>query len=177
VKQGDELSSQGEWRRPPRRPWQALGIYLITLSGLVGLMHGVPWLDPARYEGRLFGTLMTFGWCLSLLVWALGVVRRYGSRFTLRTLVILTAVVAVYLGLCRTVSPFIPTTVGAAGLSVMMLYEAQRCRADAGTGPEPYRGWVSRAIMALGGLLFLAHFSRLWGLAALISLGVLRQPG
>jgi hypothetical protein len=105
------------------------------------------------------------------------VVRRYRSRFTLRTLVILTAVVAVYLGLCQTVSPFIPTTVGAAGLSLMMIYEAQRSRADAGTVAEPFRGWFNRALMALGGLLFLAHFSRLWVLAALISLGVLRQPG
>ena len=155
------MFSRGQSLRPRGHPWRELGMYLITLSGLVALMQGVPWLDPTRYEGRLCGTAITFGWCLSVLVWALGVVRRYRSRFTLRTLVILTAVVAVYLGLCQTVSPFIPTTVGAAGLSLMMIYEAQRSRADAGTVAEPFRGWFNRALMALGGLLFLAHFSRL----------------
>jgi hypothetical protein len=63
---------------------------------LVALMSGVPWLDPTAYEGRVCGTL-TLAWCLGLLVWLLGIVRRHRSRFSLRSLVILTAFVAVFL--------------------------------------------------------------------------------
>src|SRR5262249_28718589 len=97
---GEGIHSRGEARRLRGRPWLMLGLDLIVLAGLVVLMCGVPWLDPGRYEGRLFGTFLVTAWCLGLMVWALGIVRQHGSRFTLRTLILLTAAVAVFLGLC-----------------------------------------------------------------------------
>ena len=119
MAQGDKAISQFDARRAVPHHWRAFGLYLIAPSTLVALMWGgIPWLDPTGYEGRMYGTFMTFAWCSGLLVWALGIVRRYRSQFNLRSLVILTAVIAVFLGMCRTVDPVIPTTVAAGALSV-----------------------------------------------------------
>ena len=101
-----------------------------SASGIIVLMQEVRWLNPTAYEGRTFGDFLTFAWCAGLLVLALGVVRRHGSHFTLHTVVVVTVVIAVYLGLCQILSPVIPTCFGAAGLSAVMLYEASELRAS-----------------------------------------------
>jgi len=124
-------------------------------TGVVVVLIG----DPSRFETRTLGTAMVAAWCAGLGVLLLGVVRRHNSRFTLRTLCILAALIAVYLGLCQAVQPVIPTMIVAAGLSIAMLYEVQRI----GTEAQPYRGRLSRVIMAVGGLIFLAHAVRVLG--------------
>ena len=83
--------------RPPWRPWSVLAGYLVVLAALVTLMQHVRWLDPSGFETRNLGAAMVAAWCAGLGVLLLGVVRRHNSRFTLRTLSILTAVIAVYL--------------------------------------------------------------------------------
>jgi hypothetical protein len=70
--------------------------------------------------------------------------RRHGSRFTLRALVMLTAVLARFLGLCQAIGPVVPTLFAAAGLSVAMLCEAQHFGWNTEDGARPYRGRVSR---------------------------------
>jgi hypothetical protein len=151
--------------RPNWPPWLVIGRYLVVLATLIALMQNVRWLDPTG-PGTL-GPAMAAAWCAGLGVLLLGVVRRHNSRFTLRTLSILTAAIAVYLGLCQAVHPVIPTLIVAAGFSIAMLYEAQRI----GTASQAYRGRLCRVIMAVGGMIFLAHSVRvLWVLHAAKSL-------
>jgi hypothetical protein len=154
------------------RPWLVLGRYLVVLATLIALMQNVRWLDPSG-SGWL-GTAMVAAWCVGLGVLLLGVVRRHNSRFTLRTLSILTAAIAVYLGLCQAVHPVIPTMIVAASCSIAMLYEVERI----GTESQAYRGRLSRVIMAVGGLIFLAHSVRVLGHFALARQGlvVLASP-
>jgi 4-hydroxybenzoate polyprenyltransferase len=102
----------------------------------------------------------------------LGIVRRHNSRFTLRTLAILTAAIAVYLGLCQAIRPVIPTLIVAAGLSIAMLYEVQRI----GTEHQPFRGQLSRVVMTVGGLIFLAHCIRVLGFFVLVCVGLVGTP-
>ena len=149
------------------RPW-----LVVTVVVLVALMQGIPWLDLGGFQGRYLGAVMTVTWCAGLGILLLGVVRQHASRFTLRTLAILVAVIAVYLGLVQTVRPFIPTIIVAAGLSIAMLYEVQRV----GTERQPYRGRLSRIIMAVGGSLMLAHSLRVLGYVAAIEFGLVRLP-
>jgi hypothetical protein len=156
--------------RPRWRPWLILASYLAVLAILIILMQNVPRLDPSG--GRYLGTAMVVAWCAGLGVLLLGVVRRHNSRFTLRTLTILTAVIAVYLGLCQAVYPVIPTMIVAAGLSIAMLYEVQRI----GTEHQPFRGQLSRVVMAVGGLVCLAHCVRVLGLFVLVRAGLVGMP-
>jgi hypothetical protein len=172
---GDGASSGGQPRPPNRRIWLGVGVYLLAISGLVVLMQ-LPGFDPTSFDGRVYGAFMTCAWCAGLLVWTLGIARRHGSRFTLRTLVILTAAIAVFLGLSRAIGPAFPTLFTAAGLSVAMLCEARQFERNAEAGARPYRGPVSRTVMVMGSLLFLAHFCRLLGVAALRYWGVLSRP-
>jgi hypothetical protein len=158
--------------RPRRRLWLVPVGYLGVLAVLIVLMQSVRLLDPTGYEGRSTGAAMTAAWCAGLGVFLLGVVRRHNSRFTMRTLAILTAVVAVYLGLCRALNPVIPTLIAAAGFSLAMLREVQ----IADGKPRPFRGPLSRAVMAAGGLFFLAHALRVLGYVVLISTGVVKVP-
>jgi hypothetical protein len=176
MAQGDAALTQGEAHRRRGGFWLSVGLDLGVIAGLIALMCGVPPLDPGRAEGRYFGTFLAFAWWLGLMVWALGIVRRQGSRFTVRTLVVLSAMVAAFLGLCRILPPTIPVMFGAAGFSAMMLYEAHRPGVDASIGTGPFRGRVGRAVMLVGGLLFVAHFARILGLTALVALGLLKPP-
>ena len=116
----------------------------------------------------MLGAAMVAMWCAGLGLVLLGIVRQHNSRFKLRTLAILTAVIAVYLGMCQAIHPVIPTIIVAAGLSMAMLYEVQR----KGTETKPYRGPICRVIMAVGGLVFLAHAVRVLGFMLLIRLGL-----
>jgi hypothetical protein len=173
MAQAEEALTVAEGTRP--RSWLVLKVYLISVAALIALMQ-IPGLDPTGFHGRALAVTMTVTWCAGLLVLTLGVVRRHRSRFTLRTLAVLTAVIAVFLGLCQAVHPVIPTGLLACALSVVMLYEAHRAGADDRAGCLPFRGRVSRAIMAVGGLILLAHFSRVLGILALMHWGVLRSP-
>jgi len=145
-----------------------LASYLVVLVVLIILMQNVRWLDPGGFAGRYLGTAMVVAWCAGLGVLLLGVVRRHNSQFTLRTLAILTAAFAVYLGLCQALHPVIPTLVVAGGLSIAMLYEVQRI----GTEPQPFRGQLSRVVMAVGGLIFLAHCVNVLGFFVLARVGL-----
>jgi hypothetical protein len=156
--------------RPPWRPWLVFASYLVVLAVLIILMQNVRWLDPS--QGGSLGTAMVVAWCAGLGVLLLGVVRRHNSRFTLRTLTLLTAVIAVYLGLCQALHPVIPTMIVAAGLSIVMLYEVQRI----GTEQLPFRAPLSRVVMAVGGLVFLAHCIRVLGFFVLVRVGVVGMP-
>jgi hypothetical protein len=155
--------------RPRWRPWLVLASYLVVLALVIILMHNVRWFDPTGFESRNLGTAMVVAWCAGLGVLSLGVVRRHNSRFTLRTLTILTAVIAVYLGLCQVLHPVIPTMIVAAGLSIAMLYEVQRF----GTERQPFRGQLNRVVMAVGGLIVLAHCIRVLGFFALARVGLM----
>lgn len=148
------------------RPWLVLSGYLFAIAVLVGLMESDPWLDPTSSQGGAMGTAMIVAWCLGLGVLTLGAIRHHRSRFRVRTLCLLTVAVAVYLGLWRAIHPVFPTMLVAAGLSVAMLLEAQR-----GGGPRPLRGQLCRGLMMIGGLLFLAHVSRVIMFLGLLRLG------
>jgi ABC-type enterochelin transport system permease subunit len=154
------------------RPWLVLVSYLVVLAVLISLMQNVRWLDLSGMAGRHLGTAMVAAWCSGLGVLLLGVVRRHNSRFTLRTLSVLTAAIAVYLGSCQALHPVIPTLIVAAALSITMLYAAQRI----GTELQPFRGRLSRVIMAVGGLIFLAHCVRVLGFFVLVRLGLVGAP-
>jgi hypothetical protein len=154
------------------RPWLVIGCYLVVLAVLIILMQNVPLLDPSGFEGRNLGIAMVVAWCAALGVLLLGVIRRHNSRFTLRTLVILTAAIAVYLGLCQALHAVIPTMAVASGLSAVMLFEVQRI----GTEATPFRGQHSRIVMAAGGLIFLSHCIRVLGYFMLIQLGLVAMP-
>jgi hypothetical protein len=158
--------------RPRWRPWLVLASYLVVLAVLIALMQNAEWLYPSGFVGKYLGTAMVVAWCAGLGVLLLGVVRRHNSRFTLRTLTILTAVIAVYLGLCQALHPVIPTMIVAAGLSIAMLYEVQRI----GTKSQPFRGPLSRVVMAVGGLVFLAHCVRVLGFFVLARAGLVGMP-
>jgi hypothetical protein len=116
---------------------------------------------------------MTVAWCAGLVVLAFGVARRHRSRFTLRTLALLIAFTGVYLGLCRTLHPVIPTGFLAYALSAVMLYEAHLASVDDRFGCLPFRGRLSRAIMVVGGVIFFANACRMLGILTLIRCGVL----
>ena len=154
--------------------WLVFKAYLISVVALIALMQ-VPGLDPTGFHGRPLAVSMTVAWCAGLLVLALGLIKQHRSRFTLRTLALLTAVIAVYFGLCQTVHPVVPTALLASALSVVMLYEAHRASVDDRAGCLPFRGRLSRAIMVVGGLIFLAHFCRVLGIVALMHWGVLKS--
>jgi hypothetical protein len=154
--------------RAHRRPSLVLASYLVVLAVLIALMQNVAWLYPSGFMGKYLGTAMVVAWCAGLGVLLLGVVRRNNSRFTLRTLTVLTATFAVYLGLCQTIHPMIPTMIVAAGLSIAMLYEVQRI----GTEHQPFRGPLDRVVMAVGGLIFLAHCVRVLGFFVLAWVGL-----
>jgi hypothetical protein len=166
----ERASSVAGGTRP--RSWLGFKFYLISVAALNVLMQ-IPQLDPVRFQGRPSAIPMAVVWCAGLLVLALGVIVRHRSRFTLRTLALLIAVIAVYLGLCRAVHPLIPTGFLAYALSVMMLYEAHRASVDDRFGCLPYRGSLSRAIMAAGGVIFFAVFCHVLGVFILIQCGVL----
>jgi hypothetical protein len=159
--------SRGHWR-----PWLVLASYLVVLAVLIILMQNVERMYPSGFVGKYLGTAMVVAWCAGLGVLLLGVVRRHNSRFTLRTLTVLTTAFAVYLGLCQAVHPVIPTMIVAAGLSTAMLYEVQRN----GTKSHPFRGPLSRLVMAVGGLIFLAHCVRVLGILVLIRVGLAEVP-
>ena len=173
MAQAEEAPSVAGDTRP--RSWHVFKAHLISVAALIALMQ-IPRLDPTGFHGRPLAVAMTVAWCAGLLVLALGVTRRHGSRFTLRTLALLIAVIAVYLGLCLKVHPVIPTGLLACALSVVMLYEAHRASLDDRAGCLPFRGRLSRAIMVAGGLIFLAHFCRVLGILKLIHWGVLKSP-
>jgi hypothetical protein len=154
------------------RSWLVFKVYLISVAALVALMQ-IPWLDPIGFHGRPIAVSMTVAWCAGLVVLALGVARRHRSRFTLRTLALLIAFIAVYLGLCRMLHPVIPTGFLAYALSVVMLYEAHLASVDDRFGCLPFRGRLSRAIMVVGGLIFFANVCRMLGIFTLIHCGVL----
>jgi hypothetical protein len=167
----EEASSVAGGTRP--RSWLVFKVYLISVAALIALMQ-IPRLDPGRIDGRPLAVAMTVAWCAGLLVLALGVIRRHRSRFNLRSLALLIAFIAVYLALCRTVHPIIPTGLLAYALSVVMLCEAHRASVDDRFGRLPFRGRLSRAIMVVGGVIFLAIFSLVLGIQTLIQCGVLR---
>jgi hypothetical protein len=152
--------------------WLDFKFYLISVAALVAVMQ-IPWLDPLGFHGRPVRASMTVVWCAGALVLALGVARRHRSRFTLRTLALFIAFIAVFLGLCRMFHPVIPTGFLAYALSVDMLLEAHRASVDDRFGRLPFRGRLSRAIMVAGGVIFLANFCRLLGIFILINCGVL----
>src|SRR5262249_10328875 len=133
------------WVRTP-------GLYLLALGVLMALMQ-VPGLDPTGVEGRAFGQVIMVSCFLGLLVWLLGIVRRHHSQFSLRTLILFIGASAVYLGFCQVVPPHIPTLFGLAGISVLMLRDAERSRGDAGAAAFPYRIPLCRLIMVMGALL------------------------
>ncbi len=159
--------SRAHWR-----PWLVLASYLVVVAVLIILMQNVERLYPSGFVGKYLGTAMVVAWCAGLGVLLLGVVRRHNSRFTLRTLTVLTAAFAVYLGLCQAVHPVIPTMIVAAGLSTAMLYEVQRI----GTKSQPFRGPLSRLVMTVGGLIFLAHCVRVLGFFVLGRVGLVGTP-
>jgi hypothetical protein len=154
------------------RSWLGFKFYLISVVALNVVMQ-VPQLDPVRFQGRPLAIPLAVVWCAGLLVLALGVVMRHRSRFTLRTLALLIAGIAVYLGLCRAVHPLMPIGFLAYALSVVMLYEAHLASVDDRFGCLPLRGRLSRAIMAAGGVIFLALFCRVLGVIILKQCGVL----
>jgi hypothetical protein len=166
----DEASSVAGGTRP--RSWLVFKVYLFSVAALIALMQ-VPRLDPIGFHGRPVAVSMMVAWCAGLLVLALGVARRHRSRFTLRTLALLIAFVAVNLGLCRTLHPIIPTGFLAYALSVVMLYEAHLASVDDRFGCLPFRGRLSRAIMVVGGVIFFANVCRMLGIFILIRCGVL----
>ena len=154
------------------RSWLDLKFYLISVAALIALMQ-IPRLDPTGFHGRPIAVSMTVAWCAGLVVLGLGIARRHRSRFTLRTLTLLIAFIAVYLGVCRTLHPVIPTGFLAYALSVMMLYEAHLASVDDRFGCLPFRGRLSRAIMVVGGLIFFANVCRMLGILTLIRCGIL----
>ena len=129
----------------------SLATYVLALGVLIIGMNNIRWFDPSRIEGQLIATAMivsSVGPGLGVLL--LGFVRRHRSRFKLKTLLIVTAAIAVYLGLCRAINPVIPTILIAGELSIMMLYEAQRTGGDRwrfaahSVGPSwPWEHWFS----------------------------------
>jgi hypothetical protein len=142
-----------------------LGHHLLIVVILILLMENIRWLDPTGSKSRYLAQAMIVTWCAGLGLWLLGIVRRYNSRFSLKTLVFLTAGITLYLALVRAMNPVIPIMVAGACFSVAMLSEAQRIES------QPYRGWLSRTIMGVGGLLFLAHSIRVLGYFGLFYLG------
>jgi hypothetical protein len=156
-----------EAARSHLRAWLVLTAYLLVIAVLIGLPFTSPWLDPAGSQGGAMRTAMIAAWVAALGVLTLGLVRERRSQFTLRTSVILTAVVAVFLRLYQTINPVVPTMLLAAGLSVTMLHEAGRGDGES----RPFRGRLSRIVMAVGVLLFLAHFIRVAGSFLLLRLG------
>jgi hypothetical protein len=154
------------------RLWLVLMGYAIVVAILIVLMASVPWFDVTGSVGRNFGRSVTVCWCAALGVLLLGVVRRHNSQFTLGTLAVLTGAIAVYLGLSQTLHPVIPTMFVGAGLSIAMLYAAQRV----GTDKQPFRGRICRVIMAVGGLPVLAHCVRVLGMFVLIQHGWIEMP-
>jgi hypothetical protein len=88
---------------------------------------------------------------------------RVGSSWSVRS----------FIGMCRAVHLVIPTMMVASGLSMAMLYEVQRI----GTESQPYRGRVSRVIMAVGGLILLAHAVRVLGFMLMNRLGLVALAG
>jgi hypothetical protein len=165
-----EASSVAGRTRAPS--WLGFKFYLTSVVALNALML-VPQLDPLRFQGRPLAFPMAVVWCAGLLVLALGVILRHRSRFTLGTLALFIAATAVYLGLCRAVHPLIPTGFLAYALSVVMLDEAHRATVDDRFGCLPFRGRLSRAIMAAGGVIFLALSCHVLGVMILIQFGVL----
>jgi hypothetical protein len=69
----EEAASVAGGTRP--RSWLGFKFYLISVAALIALMQ-IPWLDPARFDGRPLVVSMTVAWCAGLLVLALGVARR-----------------------------------------------------------------------------------------------------
>jgi hypothetical protein len=154
------------------RSWLVFKVYLFSLVGLIVLILVLD-QTGVTFHGRLLRVSMTVAWCAGLLVLGLGVIRQHRSRFTLRTLALVIAVIAVYLGLCQAVHPIIPTGFLAYALSVIMLYEAHRASVDDRFGCLPFRGRRSRVIMAAGGLIFFAYACCLLGIFILLQCGVL----
>jgi hypothetical protein len=150
-----------------RNPWLLLGADVAAIAMIIAVMSTVPWLDPGSFQGRGFAVGMVLVWCLGLGLLILGAMRRHGSRFRWRTPVILAAAGAAYFGACQIVLPFIPTIIVGGSIAGMMVYAAQHVSAEQSAKPPAFRGPVSRTIMAIGGLLFLAHASRVIGMIAL----------
>ena len=166
----EEASSVAGGASP--RSWLVFKVFVMSVAALIALML-IPRLAPAEFHGLPLAVSMTVAWCAGLLVLALGVTRRHRSRFTLRTVALLIALIAVYLVLCRTLHPVIPTGFLAYALSVVMLYEAHRASVDDRFGRLPFRGRLSRAIMVVGGLIFFANVCRMLGILILIRCRVL----
>jgi hypothetical protein len=170
VAHADEASSVDESTSP--RSWLVFKVYLFSLAGLIFLILV---LDQTRapFRGRLLRVSMTVAWCAGLLVLGLGAIRQHRSRFTLRTLALVVAVIAVYVRLCQAVHPVIPTGFLAYAFSVVMLHKAHRASVDDRFGSLPFRGRLSRVIMAAGGLIFFAYVCCLLGVFLLLRRGVL----
>lgn len=85
----DVVQSEDNWG------WLRQLVVIAIGSAVFGILMEVPSLDPTRASRLHTGTVLSSVWCIGLLSWALRATRSNQSRFTVRTLLVITTIVAV----------------------------------------------------------------------------------
>ena len=127
----------------------------VVLCGLIALML-IPVFNPGHFRGAWFGMVIMGLWSWALVVWAIGAIRKNGSRLRARTFFLATIALALMFGAC----PWLPVPysvqLGFAAISAAMIREAWH-QVDQPHRPHiEFRGKLSRIVLSSAGLLGLA---------------------
>ena len=163
---GDEIipqmqlsNTQVDYRRTFRRQVLNLGVSLLICLVCVLAME-VPWLDPTAGTGRFFGTLFMVMWCSGLLILSLRIVRQHHSQFSLRTLMLITTIVAILLGVGRILGVHVAALTFMFLASSVMLWDSWLRKSEWHARWNSLSGRFLTFVEALAAVFGLAHVSR-----------------
>jgi hypothetical protein len=149
-----------------KRPRVILTAWGLSIVGLIALMS-LPDFDPGGSRGSWFGTMLVTLWGGALVVWALGLVRRHARMIGFKVAILLLAGLALVFGGLPWPTTIWTIAIALAGSAASMLIEAWRFMGRPNTDAPAYRGPICRLVLCTGGMMMLAHSSRmLFGLAA-----------
>lgn len=145
----------------------------IVLSIFFALAMELPWLDPTAFSGAWFGNMLAIVWVGGLLILSLRVVRTNQSRFSLRTLLIITTVLGVALTLGTVLGRHVPVLIFMFAVSIGMIREYCKFRRESRHATFSKPTHLAMGIVVLAGMLGLAHASRVTIYLALYRVGLL----
>jgi hypothetical protein len=138
-----------------------LTLLAMVLCGLVGLMF-LPTFNPGHFRGGWFGMGIIVLWGWALFLWAVGKIRKNGSRLRASTCFLAVVALALMFGAC----PWLPVPysiqLGFTAISAAMIHEAWHDVGQPNRLRLEFRGRLSRTVLTSAGLLGLAVVIHGW---------------
>ncbi len=138
---GDQIEKVAQ--SPVRHALVASGALAATIACIVAM-------ETMGSMGRFTGPALPILWCLGLALWSLRAIRSHHSKFGMRTILCITAILAV--GLSSFTGRFI--VLAMTGLAMVFDLRVER------GGNDERRHYVPRTIQAIAGITCVAHASR-----------------